>query len=170
MNLKEILITRNACLFGDGHNRLKVAKIRKIDGVDSVVSDEGFFKTASYFDIVVRGRKVRVNATYDQAKIDDTIQGCHGWVNRLHSIDPLDHVEEFHAYLNSVNKLYGVVAAEPFSIDSPEWQLLERMTHQLEGTLFIHDSFVDMDGHILLGKMLDLYAAVEEEKGYQQQI
>jgi hypothetical protein len=66
------------------------------------------------------------------------------------------NVEVFHAFIDQINQVYGVVVDSEFTFQSPIWKTLLKIAEPIEGVLFVHDSFIDCDGRILFGYLAHL--------------
>jgi len=156
VDLNQELLTKNACLYSNERRKLSPSLLRGIDGVSEVSSDGGFFRRPTYLQMQVGGERLRLNVNWDRDKIKDHAAGMHGWVNRIHEISPLMNVEVFHAFIDQINQVYGVVVDSEFNFQSPIWKTLLKIAEPIEGVIFVHDSFVDCDGRILFGYLADL--------------
>jgi hypothetical protein len=160
IDLSQELITKNACLYSNERRRLSPSLLRRIEGVADVSSDGGFFRRPTYLRMRISDERLQLNVNWDRHRIKKHAAGMHRWVNRIHENSPLMNVEVFHSFIDQINQVYGVVVDSEFTFQSPIWKTLLKIAEPIEGVIFVHDSFVDCDGRILFGHLVDLYDAL----------
>jgi len=162
VDLNEELLTENACIYSNERRKLSASLLRSI-GIADVSSDGGFFKRPTYLRMRVGDEHVRLNVNLDRQRIKEHAAGMHGWVNRVHEVSPLMNIGVFHAFIDQINQIYGVVVDSEFNFQSPVWKTLLKIAQPIEGVIFVHNSFVDCDGRILFGYLADLAEGIQSE-------
>ena len=156
VDLNQELLTRNACIYSNERRRLSASLLRGIDGVSEVKSDGGFFRAPSYLEMRIGDEPLRLTVNVDRQAIKEHVAGMHGWVDRVHEASPLMNIEVFHAFIDQINQMYGVLVQSEFALQSPVMKTLLKIAEPIEGVIFIHDSFMDCDGRILFGLLAEL--------------
>ncbi len=152
------LLTKNACIYADLSKRwwLRPGVLRKIKGVEEPTSDSWLFPEKLTFKVA--GKTVGLNARYQSQ--DDTfcehIQGLKGWASMIHERDGEFDLDFIHQYMNQIRQCYGVVVDEEFGLGSDIMKVLLRITDELEGILFIHDSIMNGSGRVMFGNLMHL--------------
>jgi len=157
------LLIKNACIYSNERRKLSESLLRSVDGVSNVSSDGGIFRRPTQLNMRICDHPLGLTVNRDRQKIKEQAAGMHGWVNRIHEHSPIMNLEVFHAFIDQINQIYGVVVESKFSFDSPVWKTLLKIAEPIEGVIFVHDSFVDCDGRILFGYLADLVDETETD-------
>ena len=157
------LLIKNACIYSNERRKLSESLLRSIDGVSDVSSDGALFRRPTQFKMRIDNQQIGLNVNRDRQKIKDHADGMHGWVNRIHGHSPIMNLEVFHAFIDQINQIYGVVVESEFSFESPIWKTLLGIAEPIEGVIFVCDSFVDCDGRILFGFLAELANETETD-------
>jgi hypothetical protein len=152
------LSTKNACIYADISKRwwLRPGVLKQIKGIESPTADAWLFPKKLSFKVA--GKTIGLNALY-QSQDDDFrehIQGFKGWASMIHERDGEFDLDFIHQYLDQVRQCYGVVVDEEFGFDSEIMRVLLRITDELEGILFIHDSIMNGSGRVMFGNLMHL--------------
>jgi hypothetical protein len=163
VGLNKHLSTKNACIYGNGVLKLRKWILWSIDGVSEVTTNGGLFRRPTVLKMRVGDERLQLNATFDRQAIKAQVEGMHGWVNRFHEVSPLMNLDEFHQFLDQINQIYGVQVDSEFNFESPIWKVLQDVAERVDGTIFVHNSFITCDGRVLFGYLAELVKEIRSE-------
>lgn len=145
---------KNAAIYTASPNPLSKSDIKRIGGVRSVRTDGGLLKKATFFDVELSDRVVRLNAM-PQSETPGHFQGLKGYVDDLHQHSPLENLDEINGYIDSLQQAYGLVTDRDFDFDSEVFFVLNGIAESLSGVIFLCDSLIDTEGMVIFGPLGD---------------
>ncbi|VFQ44035.1 hypothetical protein [Desulfoluna butyratoxydans] len=122
------------------------------DLFEDVKSDNGLFKTPTFFEVRIGDDVVRFNVM-ERTLVPEHIKGFLGYISsRVHDFET--RADICHA-IGHTRIVLGLTTDKEFEENPAIWESLFRIADMYDGFVFTYDSLLLPDGAVLFGPLMD---------------